>query len=98
MTLKDAITVLDNLGGVCSNDPTYEAIHIAILAIKKQIAAEPDDVFDDNIGTEFDINYELALVGYCPICTHEVQVGMNYCNNCGQKLGKFKLSNKRGSD
>ena len=56
------------------------------MGSEKQNPKKPVDMYDDNVGTEECRMYEKAIIGYCPVCNQEVQDGMNYCMNCGQRL------------
>lgn len=63
-----------------------EALKMAISAIEKQIPKEPTGIYDENESEKGKRLYEEALIGSCPVCHQEVQLGMKYCMNCGQAL------------
>lgn len=85
MTNEEAIKILDDLGGCCSNDPEYVACHIAINAIEKQtpkkIERRDDHSFCPN----------------CHFCRGNIEVLLRYktaekfCPDCGQALDWSEL-------
>ena len=62
------------------------AFETAISAIKKQMPKKPTGIYDENGSEKGKGLYEEALIGGCPVCQQEVQLGMKYCMNCGQAL------------
>lgn len=63
-----------------------KSLDIAISAIEKQIPKKPTGIYDENESEKGKRLYEEALIGSCPVCHQEVQLGMKYCMNCGQAL------------
>ena len=63
-----------------------KSLDIAISAIKKQMPKKPTGIYDENESEKGKGLYEEALIGSCPVCHQEVQLGMKYCMNCGQAL------------
>lgn len=56
----------------------------------------PLDIKDEN-DTHYGGNslYGKWITGTCPKCKQDVQLGMNYCHNCGQKLLWENLENEK---
>ena len=56
----------------------------------------PLDIKDEN-DTHYGGNplYGKWITGTCPKCKQDVQLGMNYCHNCGQKLLWGNLENEK---
>lgn len=50
------------------------------------IPEKPKGIYNENKSMKNDPLYEQALIGQCPNCNKEVQVGMKYCMECGQAL------------
>lgn len=67
-------------------DKDIEALNIAKKAVEKQIPKKPTGIYDENESEKGKGLYEEALIGGCPVCHQEVQLGMKYCMNCGQAL------------
>ena len=89
MTNEEAIKTIEvAIAEVEWNYPMNYAIafETAISAIEKQIPKKPTGIYDENESEKGKRLYEEALIGSCPVCHQEVQLGMKYCMNCGQKL------------
>lgn len=61
---------------------------LKIVEIEDTLTAmKPLDIKDENLkcngGNPI---YGKWITGTCPKCKQDVQLGMNYCPNCGQKL------------
>lgn len=95
MTKEEAIEILQEERDY-AQFPQYvkKAIKIATSAIEKQIPKKPTGIYDENESEKGKGLYEEALIGGCPVCQQEVQLGMKYCMNCGQALD----FNSNGSD
>ena len=76
MTNEEAVKILDELGGWCSNDREYVACNIAKEALEKQIQKKPKI----SIHGTTDHNTKVK----CPVCGNFV--AGKYCVNCGQRL------------
>jgi hypothetical protein len=63
-----------------------ESIWYAEKALNKQRPLIPLEIYDENVGMEDEPTYERALIGACPCCHHEVQLGMKFCMECGQAV------------
>ena len=89
MTMEEAIKTIEiAIAEVEWNYPMDYAIafEMAISALKKQIPKKPNGIYDENESKKGKSLYEEALIGSCPVCHQEVQLGMKYCMNCGQAL------------
>lgn len=64
----------------------YEFAELCDYKVNKQ-SCIPLDIKDEN-DTHYGGNplYGKWITGTCPKCKQDVQSGMNYCSNCGQKL------------
>ena len=89
MTNEEAIKIIElAIAEVEWNYPMDYAIafETAISALEKQIPKKPTGIYNENESKKGESLYEEALIGSCPVCNQEVQLGMQYCTNCGQAL------------
>lgn len=82
-SLKVAENVKKRLELRCNGFNELEIVEIEDTLI----AMKPLDIKDENLkcngGNPL---YGTFITGACPKCKQDVQLGMNYCPNCGQKL------------
>lgn len=64
----------------------YEFAELCDYKVNKQ-SCIPLDIRDENLKCNGgDPSLGEWITGACPKCKLDVQLGMNYCSNCGQKL------------
>lgn len=89
MTIEEAIRTIEIAIAEVEWEYPMEyavAFEIAMSAIEKQISKKPNGMYDENESKKGKRLYGEALIGSCPVCHQEVQLGMKYCMNCGQAL------------
>lgn len=88
MTNEEAISILDELGGTCSNDIIYVACHMAIEALEKQIPKKPRKQV-------ISVYASKATEVLCPVCNKSICTWITldshskkkpFCPNCSQAL------------
>lgn len=78
MTYEKAISILNEIGGYCSNDAKYVACDIAIEALEKQIPDKPLWGYTCKANN--------TSWRSCPVCHARQHNTHKFCSQCGQAL------------
>ena len=82
MTEEEVISMLERFQDPEQWEPqitrkAFEALNIAISAVKKQVKRRPVKIAPFGGGN---------MINTCPSCGHILQAVSKYCSNCGQRI------------